>query len=251
MSNKIEKFLNENFGEVRCVKINDEVWFVAKDVADALKYNETNAMTKKIDDEEIEKINAKELGYTNSMAREFTLINMSSLHKILSSTRKISLNKKQEFYKWLTGNEYSENVSKSYKEIEFIDKLEESLKALNITDGIKQYNILSYRIDYYIPSLNIAIEYDENGHENYTYEQQEGRQKEIEKELSCEFIRVTDEYSDEYNLGLVINKITTAMLLHNKTEQFLNDNFSCFSKETKLKIKRELLSNDNFLKEIS
>ena len=54
-------------------------------------------------------------------------------------------------------------------------------------------------IDYYIPSLNITIEYDENGHASYKYEEHEGRQKEIEKELCCKFIRVTDKESDEYH----------------------------------------------------
>lgn len=250
MSNKIEKFLNDNFGEVRCVKINDEIWFVAKDVADALKYSETNAMTKKIDDEEITKINANELSYTNSMAREFTLINMSSLHKILSSTRKISLNKKQEFYKWLTGNEYSKNISKSHKETEFINKLEESLKAINITDGVKQYDVLNYKIDYYIPSLNIAIEYDENNHSGYKYEAHEGRQKEIENELNCKFIRVTDENSDEYNLGLVLNEIIKFTLLKDKIKKYLYDNYSCFSEETKLNMTKELLHNEEFIQDI-
>ena len=33
------------------------------------------------------------------------------------------------------------------------------------------------------PSLNIAIEYDENGHASYKCEEHEGRQKEIEKNL--------------------------------------------------------------------
>ena len=59
----------------------------------------------------------------------------------------------------------------------------------------KQWN----RIDYYIPSLNITIEYDENGHASYKYEEREGRQKEIEKELGCKFIRVTDKEFDEYH----------------------------------------------------
>lgn len=93
------------------------------------------------------------------------------------------------------------------KEIVFINKLEELLKAINITDGIKQYNVLNYKIDYYIPSLNIAIEYDENNHSGYTYEQHDGRQKEIENKLKCCFVRVTDENSDEYNIGLVLKKI--------------------------------------------
>ena len=55
--------------------------------------------------------------------------------------------------------------------------------------------------------MNIAIEYDENGHANYTYEQHEGRQKEIENKLGCRFIRVTDNNSDEYNISLVIKEI--------------------------------------------
>ena len=92
------------------------------------------------------------------------------------------------------------------KEIIFLDALEKVLEPFNIK-GIRQYNIDKYRIDYYIPSLNIAIEYDENGHANYTYEQHEGRQKEIENKLGCRFIRVTDNNSDEYNIGLVIKKI--------------------------------------------
>ena len=96
------------------------------------------------------------------------------------------------------------------KEIEFLNKLEESLKPFNIT-GIRQFpidiNYKHYRIDYYIPQLNIAVEYDENGHTSYTYEEHEGRQKEIEKELGCKFIRVTDNNSDEYNIGLVIKEL--------------------------------------------
>ena len=92
------------------------------------------------------------------------------------------------------------------KEIRFLDMLEESLKPFNIT-GVRQYNILGYRIDYYIPSLNIAIEYDENGHKNYSYEKHEGRQKEIENKLDCRFIRVTDSDSHSFNVGKVIKEM--------------------------------------------
>lgn len=92
------------------------------------------------------------------------------------------------------------------KELEFLDKLEHSLIPFGLR-GINQYTIFNYRIDYYIPNLNIAIEYDENDHKNYSYEAHEGRQKEIEKELGCRFIRVSDKNSDEYNIGLVIKEI--------------------------------------------
>lgn len=91
------------------------------------------------------------------------------------------------------------------RELEFIGKLKEALRGININEYISQYRCCNkYRIDLYIPELNIAIEYDENNHKNYTYEQHEGRQKEIEQELGCKFIRVSDENSDEYNIGYII-----------------------------------------------
>ncbi|MBC6695257.1 hypothetical protein H9L25_00495 [Terrisporobacter mayombei] len=85
----------------------------------------------------------------------------------------------------------------------FINKLERSIGKI----GVKQYPVLGYRIDYYIPDLNIAIEYDENDHKYYTYEQHEGRQKEIEEKLGCRFIRVSDRNSDEYNIDYVMNHL--------------------------------------------
>lgn len=92
------------------------------------------------------------------------------------------------------------------KELEFIDKLKTALTPFGL-EGITQYSILGYRIDFYISSLNIAIEYDENNHKHYSYEAQEYRQQEIEKKLGCRFIRISDKNSDEYNIGLVIKEI--------------------------------------------
>ena len=96
------------------------------------------------------------------------------------------------------------DVLRIRKENEFVHELEQFLKALNINDGIKQYKILNYRIDYYIPSLKIAIEYDENDHSGYSYEAQELRQKIIERELKCKFIRLSDKKTNAFNLGLVV-----------------------------------------------
>ena len=92
------------------------------------------------------------------------------------------------------------------KEIEFLDQLEEALEPFGIK-GSRQYPVLSYRIDYYIESLNIAIEYDENNHMSYSYEAHEGRQAQIEEELSCKFIRISDNKTNAYNIGYVIKMI--------------------------------------------
>ena len=94
-------------------------------------------------------------------------------------------------------------------EIKFLDKLEEALKPFNIK-GIRQYCLFKgkYRIDYYIESKNIAIEYDEGQHKNKSNVINDKiRQEEIEKELKCKFIRVSIENSDEYNIGFIIKEI--------------------------------------------
>ena len=116
---------------------------------------------------------------------------------------------KMEFINWLKQKGYinhNDVFLSTRKEIVFFDELEESLKHFNLK-GIRQYHVLSYRVDYYIPSLNIAIEYDENDHSGYSYEAHEGRQKEIEQLLGCRFIRVTDNFNIGYNIGYVIKNI--------------------------------------------
>lgn len=132
-----------------------------------------------------------------------------SIELLLNLCLECKNEKSRMFYSYLLDTnkdiKFNPNCPKR-KEIKFLDKLEQILKPFYIT-GEKQYRVLNYRIDYYIPQLKIAIEYDENGHAGYTYKKHEGRQKEIEKELGCKFIRVTDKKSDEYNIGLVFKKL--------------------------------------------
>lgn len=118
--------------------------------------------------------------------------------------------RKETLYKWWEGNLTSKikvpNTILDRIEFIFINKLNEALIPFSIK-GIKQYVVLSYRIDYYIPELNVAIEYDENSHKHYLDKKDKIRQLEIEKELGCKFIRVSDKNSDEYNIGFVIKNI--------------------------------------------
>ena len=123
------------------------------------------------------------------------------------------------------------------KEIIFIEELEKSLLGFGEIKGVKQYNVLNYRVDYFIPLYNVVIEYDENDHKNYTYEKQEGRQQEIENELvkrfdyPCKFIRESDKNSNSYNIGLIFkelckiepitNKINYNIKILNKAKQIL------------------------------
>lgn len=48
MKSQIETFTNEMFGSIRSITVNDEIWFVAKDIADVLEYSDTYAMTRRL-----------------------------------------------------------------------------------------------------------------------------------------------------------------------------------------------------------
>lgn len=198
---KIQLFTNEELDmKVRVVEINGEPWLVGKDVAKVLGYKNTrDALSKHVDDED--KASAKihdGVGNPNKV-----IINERGVLSLLQRSR-LRNTQKQELIKSLNLKE--KFVLTSRKEIEFIDQLEETLKPFNLI-GIRQYKINSYKIDYYIPSLNLAIEYDENDHKSYSYEAHEGRQKEIEDTLKCRFIRVTDDNTNNFNIGLVLKEM--------------------------------------------
>ena len=53
-----------------------------------------------------------------------------------------------------------------------------------------QYNVLGYRIDFYFHDYKIAIEIDENGHNDRNIDHKIKRQKAIKQELGCTVIRI-------------------------------------------------------------
>ena len=87
------------------------------------------------------------------------------------------------------------------KELLFEMVLNEILEG--ITKVIPQYPILNYRIDFYLPEINLAIEYD--GKEHSTRRAHDNkRQKEIESEIKfIKFIRV-DEGNENVGINLIL-----------------------------------------------
>lgn len=197
----VQLFANEELGmKVQVVEIDGEPWLVGKDVAEVLGYSNTAKAIRDhvdIEDKLMHKIN------TSGQNRRMIVINESGVLSLIQRSR-LRNTQKQELIKSLNLKE--KFVLTSRKEIEFIDQLEETLKPFNLI-GIRQYKINSYRVDYYIPSLNLVIEYDENDHRGYSYEAHEGRQKEIEDTLKCRFIRVTDDNTNNFNIGLVLKEM--------------------------------------------
>lgn len=221
--NKLQIFTNEEFGEIRVVEIDNEPWFVGKDVVIALGYDlstgtsYTQYIKKYCSEEDVKNYNKEtqfqyvlDLDYKKLGRKGGLLINEFGIQDLISNCKTKSEQYLYNFIQWLL----SENLITpklsihARKEIEFLDELEDALRPFNIK-GIRQYSVIDnkYRIDYYIPSINVAIEYDENEHKNYSYEKHEGRQLEIEKKLGCRFIRISDDNTNSYNIGFVIKNI--------------------------------------------
>ena len=94
--NKIEIFKNPEFGEVRTLTIDNEPWFVGKDVAEALGYAEPrSAVSKKVDDTDRGVAEME----TPSGKQNMTIINESGLYALIFGSK---LDNAQRFKRWVT-----------------------------------------------------------------------------------------------------------------------------------------------------
>ena len=59
-----------------------------------------------------------------------------------------------------------------------------------------QYNVFSYSIELYFHDYKLAIEIDENGHSDRNIDYEIKRQKVIEQELGCKFVRIDPDKED-------------------------------------------------------
>ena len=96
--NKIEIFKNPEFGEVRTLTIDNEPWFVGKDVAEALGYAEPrSAVSKKVDDTDRGVAEME----TPSGKQNMTIINESGLYALIFGSK---LDNAQRFKRWVTSD---------------------------------------------------------------------------------------------------------------------------------------------------
>lgn len=94
--NDLQIFSNEEFGQVRTVTINEEVWFVGKDVADILEYTNTaKAIRDHIDEED----KLTERIVLSGQNREVIFINESGLYSLILSSK---MSNARKFKRWVT-----------------------------------------------------------------------------------------------------------------------------------------------------
>ena len=96
MKQKLQIFENVEFGQLRTVELNGEIYFVGKDVAEILDYtNSRKAIIDHVDEEDKGVTKCDTLGGV----QEMVIINESGLYSLIMSSK---LPKAKEFKRWVT-----------------------------------------------------------------------------------------------------------------------------------------------------
>lgn len=140
-NNKIQMFSNSEFGSIRMVEINNEPWFVGKDIAEVLGYKDTiNALKKHVDnDDKIMGCQNTTPSITDHLGRSQhpTWINESGLYSLILSSK---LPNAKKFKRWVTSEVLpsirkhgaymtKENIEKVLYNPDFLIKLATNLKV--------------------------------------------------------------------------------------------------------------------------
>lgn len=93
--NEMQHFTNEQFGIIRIVMQNDEPWFVAKDVCEALEISNSRDALSRLDDDE------KGVASTDTLGgvQEVSIINEPGLYTLILGSRKPEA---KAFKRWVT-----------------------------------------------------------------------------------------------------------------------------------------------------
>ena len=115
IQNGIKVFENPIFGQIRMVMVDDEPWFVAKDISDKLGYAQTSNMMKRIDDEDFKS------SVLDGMNMKSLLINESGLYSAIIGSK---LPSAKQFKHWVT-SEVLPSIRKhgAYATKDTIDKI--------------------------------------------------------------------------------------------------------------------------------
>lgn len=148
------------------------------------------------------------IGFSKFSNNEFEYIFTESGYLKLIKTFRNNLEYKiiKQVYKFLGGNENIDiYVPNERFEISFFKSLKEALKEIDIK-LIYQHYVSGYRIDFFLPEYNLAIEYDEEGHK-FQKEEDKLREEKIKKAIGCKFIRCSHKDSNIKNLMKILKEI--------------------------------------------
>lgn len=206
-------YYNENnlaypkIGNARNLIMNDTIWFVGVDISKAIGYQGVSKSLRDIvSDAHKVKIKMNML-YKNPpyccYRTNVTLINKIGVSEFISKSKLIHEERKKELALQFELDDHLFIYSR--KEIEFKSLIISFMEAFGYT--VKhQFYIGKYRADFYIPEINMIIEYDENNHLDYDKDKEKEREDFIIKETGADIVRVDDK-NDIYNLGIIAKRM--------------------------------------------
>lgn len=147
--NEVKAF-NFESNEVRTVLIDNEPWFVGKDVAETLGYSDTQAMTRRLDDDEKDTYT----DFTSGQGRRISIISEPGIYNAISGSKKESA---KRFRKWVN-HEVLPSIRKtgsySIQPMDDFDKI--ALIAQGTTKLKEQVHGIETKVDTYIENQVIT-----------------------------------------------------------------------------------------------
>lgn len=125
--------------------------------------------------------------YVNSRNKEYPCANIS-----------------KKGYEILT-QKYKYNIHSARFEYKMLNEICDCLDELKI-QYIKQYPVLTYRIDLFLPYYNLSIEYDEDAHK-FKQKYDKNRENDIRESIGCEFVRIKEDECVGVAIGRILKKI--------------------------------------------
>ena len=153
MENNVQIFNNEEFGSVRTVMIENEPWFVGKDVAEALGYsNHRDALSKRVDNED--KTNG--VAIRDSIGREQypVFINESGLYSLVLSSKLCSA---KRFKRWITHDVIPSIRKTGSYGIQITEEDKLLMAIMKSTDPVSQAKAISDYTNYVTAPLHQRI----------------------------------------------------------------------------------------------
>lgn len=217
-----DKFLEINGVKIERKEYKGEYVLTPRDISKIhqrevreVNQNFKNLRNKMIKDEDYFEISKKKISEYNIKIKTMIPNNVKSIILFTSSGYlklvKTFVNNTEykiikKVYEFLGGDENIDiYVSNERFEISFLKLLEEALKEIDV-EMIHQYYVSGYRIDFFLPEYNLAIEYDEEAHKFHKGEDKT-REEKIEKETGCKFIRCSYKDSNIKNLMKILKEI--------------------------------------------
>jgi very-short-patch-repair endonuclease/biotin operon repressor len=203
---EILPFKYKETDEIRVFDLHGKTWFIAKDIAELLKYERPSDAISQHCKQALSQIEFKKLYRVTlcGLDSRLKLIPESDVLRLIHKSQKVTEKEKKHIVSFFDFAKTEIFISR--KEIEFGKELENFIKTIYNLEVETQYFVKNYRLDFYISELNLAIEFDEKYHK-YQKEEDKKRENKIKNILNCEFVRVFEEQSIGEQLGLVMKAI--------------------------------------------